>query len=289
MDPEQEVVNQTESTPVEQPQETQGQEAQVAAEENVQEEVSLPQGKEAIEAVDESGIPYKNRYMEAQRKFAELSDNLPKMIEETLAKKQQAAPVQQEYTIEQLEQIALQNPNLRPQVEAEKAKIQEQKFARLIEERENKQQQRYQADMLRQQVWQEVSNDPVLKDAFTTNAMGQKQFRMDHPLTNIISDIMRSPELASRPDGLRIAADIAYGRYMRDVAANGSKQARTLQAAVKKEQRKTLVESGSPAGSSGGGDALQRAKIELAKTGSKDAAQKAILAYMQKAGLGPKG
>lgn len=288
MDPEQEVVNQTESTPVEQPQQTEGQEAQVAAEENVQQENTLPQGKEAIEAVDESGIPYKNRYMEAQRKFAELSDNLPKMIEETLAKKT-AVPVQQEYTIEQLEQIALQNPNLRPQVEAEKAKLQEQKFARLIEERENKQQQRYQADMLRQQVWQEVSNDPVLKDAFTTNAMGQKQFRMDHPLTNIISDIMRSPELANRPDGLRIASDIAYGRYMRDVAANGSKQTRTLQAAVKKEQRKTLVESGSPAGSSGGGDALQRAKIELAKTGSKDAAQKAILAYMQKAGLGPKG
>lgn len=288
MDPEQEVVNQTESTPVEQPQQTEGQEAQVAAEENVQQESSLPQGKEAIEAVDESGIPYKNRYMEAQRKFAELSDNLPKMIEETLAKKQQAPQVQQEYTIEQLEQIALQNPNLRPQVEAEKAKLQEQKFARLIEERENKQQQRYQADMLRQQVWQEVSNDPVLKDAFTTNAMGQKQFRMDHPLTNIISDIMRSPELANRPDGLRIASDIAYGRYMRDVAANGSKQTRSLQAAVKKEQRKTLVESGSPTGSSGG-DELQKAKLELARTGSKDAAQKAILAIMKKSGMGVKG
>lgn len=288
MDPEQEVVNQTESTPVEQPQQTEGQEAQVAAEENVQQENSLPQGKEAIEAVDESGIPYKNRYMEAQRKFAELSDNLPKMIEETLAKKQQAPQVQQEYTIEQLEQIALQNPNLRPQVEAEKAKLQEQKFARLIEERENKQQQRYQADMLRQQVWQEVSNDPVLKDAFTTNAMGQKQFRMDHPLTNIISDIMRSPELANRPDGLRIASDIAYGRYMRDVAANGSKQTRSLQAAVKKEQRKTLVESGSPTGSSGG-DELQKAKLELARTGSKDAAQKAILAIMKKSGMGVKG
>lgn len=288
MEPE-ESVNQTVPEAVEQPQQTEGQEDQVAADENVQQLESPAQGQTPqYEAVDENGIPYKNRYMETQRKLAELSDNLPKIIEETIAKKSQRVPEQQEYTVEQLEQIALQNPNLRPQVEAEKMKLYQQATARQIEERDRKIESQRQNELLRMRTEQEIMNDQALKDCFTTNALGQKQWNMAHPLTNMIGEIMRNPDVANRPDGLRIASDIAYGRYMRDVVSNNGKQAKVMQAAVKREQKKTLVEGGTPNGSVGG-DSFTRAKNELAKTGSKQAAKNAVLEYMKKSGLGRQG
>lgn len=288
MEPE-EVVNQAESTPADQvAQQTEGQQEQVAAVEDGQQEQLPGQGQQPqYEAVDETGIPYKNRYMETQRKLAELSDNLPKIIEETLAKQKQVPQVE-EYTVEQLEQLALQNPNLRPQVEAEKMKLYQKETARQIEARDNKIEAQRQFELTRMRTEQEIMNDPALKDCFTTNALGAKQWNMGHPLTGIIGDLMRNPDIANRPDALRIASDIAYGRYMRDVAANSTKQAKNMQALVRREQKKTLVESGTPNGSVSN-DGFAKAKAELAKTGSKSAAKNAVLEYMKRAKLGMQG
>lgn len=287
MDPQEQVVNQSEPATDEQvAQQPDGQQEQVATVEEGQQEQSPSQSqKTEYEAVDESGVPYKNRYMETQRKLAELSDNLPKIIEETLAKKQQP-PQEQEYTVEQLEQIALTNPNLRPQVEAEKLKIYQRETTRQIEARDQKMEAKRNFEITRMRTEQDVMNDPALKDCFTTNALGHKQWNMGHPLTGIIGEIIKSPDLANRPDALRIASDIAYGRYMRDVVANNNKQSKVMKAQVKSEQKKTLVEGGTPNGSSSGGDSFAKAKAELAKTGSKKAAQNAVLEYMKKAGLG---
>lgn len=285
MDPEQEVVNSSDSATEQAAQQPVDQQEQVAAVEEGQQESPVQGEAPQYEAVDETGVPYKNRYMETQRKLAELSDNLPKMIEETLAKKTAPAPQQQEYTVEQLEQIALQNPNLRPQVEAEKMKLYQQATARQIEERDRKIEGQRQFEIARMRTEQEIMNDPALKDCFTTNPLGQKMWNMGHPLTTRIAEVMKSPDLASRPDALRIASDIAYGQYMREVVANNSNRTKTLQAIVKREQKKTLVEGGTPNGSQGG-DSFAKAKSNLAKTGSKQDAQKAILEYMKKAGLG---
>ena len=69
-------------------------------------------------------------------------------------------------------------------------------------------------------------------------------------------DIMRSPELANRPGGLRITSDVhmvvIYEGYLRLMAVNKAKH---LPTAVKRG--KTLVGERFSAGSSGGGDALQ--------------------------------
>lgn len=285
MDPQEEVVNGSETAPEQVAQQPDGQQEQVATVEEGQQESNPAQGQVQYEAVDETGVPYKNRYMETQRKLAELSDNLPKMIQETIAKQQVTQPKEQEYTVEQLEQIALQNPNLRPQVEAEKMKLYQQATARQIEARDQKMESQRQFEMARLRTEQEIMNDPALKDCFTVNALGQKQWNMGHPLTSRISEIMRNPDVASRPDALRIASDIAYGQYMREVVANNGNKTKNLQALVKREQKKTLVEGGTPNGSQGG-DSFTKARAELAKTGTKKAAQSAILEYMKKAGLG---
>lgn len=286
MNPEEEVVNQSEPATDTAAQQPEVQQEQVAAVEDGQQENIPAQGQVQYEATDESGVPYKNRYMETQRKLAELSDNLPKLIQETLAKQQAIQqPKEQEYTVEQLEQIALQNPNLRPQVEAEKLKLYQKATAQQIEERDRKIESQRQFEMVRMRTEQEIMNDPALKDCFTTDALGRKLWNMGHPLTNKIGEIMRNPDLANRPDGLRIASDIAYGQYMREVVANSGNKTKILQATVKREQKKTLVEGGTPSGSQGG-DSFSKARAELAKTGTKQAAQKAILEYMKKAGLG---
>lgn len=285
MDPQEEAVNQSVPVSDEQvAQQPEGQQEQVATVEDGQQSEVPVQGKAPeYEAVDETGVPYKNRYMEVQRKLADLTDNLPKIIEDTIVKKQ--APQEQEYTIEQLEQIALENPNLRPRVEAEKARLLEQRINKQFEERDKRAEAQRNFELVRMRTEQEIMNDPALKDCFTTNALGQKQWNVGHPLTGIIADIMRAPEVANRPDGLRVASDIAFGRYMREQLANNGKKTQTLQATIKREQKKTLVEGGVPTGSITG-DSFSKAKAQLAKTGSKQDAQMAIKEYMKVAGLG---
>lgn len=255
---------------------------QSAAQETTESSIPESQGDDLTKA-DRPAI---NHEMEWKRKYSELVDNLPKLIEENLQKvAQKSQPQKQEYTIEELEQIAIQNPNLRPQVEAEKEKIRERRILEQLSERDRKIEEQRRAEMVRIQVEQEVANDPSLKDCFTTDALGKKQWNMAHPLTMQIAEIMKDPRLQSSPDGLRIAADLAYGRYMKDIAAKSQTKIRAAQAAVKKEQRKTMVEGGTPTGSSAGGDAFNKLKSELAKTGSKQVAQLAVAEYMKKAGF----
>lgn len=287
-DPQEEAVNQSVTATDTQLQETQGQEAQVAVEqENVQQDTLPPRGQEVSNDVDENGIPYKNKYMEVSRKLEEFADKLPRVIEETLAKKQQQQPPQEKsYTIEELEQIALQNPNLRPQVEAEKMNLQKREFAKLIEERERKQEEKAKADMVRNQTWYEVTSDPLLKDVFTQNAMGHKQFRLDHPMTQIIDGYMRNPEIGNRPDALKWATKLAYADYMRDFSEKTEKQARKMKATVNQEQRKTLVGGGVPSNVQQGDDMGKLRNEFIQSNGSRQATDNYLKAILKKQGLG---
>jgi hypothetical protein len=103
--------------------------------EETNEQSKTPSPSEGISGdVDEFGVPWKNRAMEWQRKFQENTENLPRMIEEALAKNQ-AQPQKQQHTIAELEAYALQNPQYRPWVEEEKAKIIQNQVAKVTEEK----------------------------------------------------------------------------------------------------------------------------------------------------------
>ena len=267
---------------------------QVAQESAVDtQEVATPEGNEQVtpeqsgqqtvksEDVDEFGIPWKERAREYQRKLAETTERLPKIVEETLAKQQ--APQVKQYSIQELEQIALQNPELRPQVEEEKEKIRQNQFLRVIEERDQRAVETQKAERVRYESEQAVINDPTFKDCFTQNALGQKQWNQSHPLTRMIGEILLDPRIQQTPDGIKIAADIAYGRYARELATKATTQAKVLQANLKKEQKKTMVEGGNTV-SRGSVDEFSKAKEELSKTGSVKAAQSAVAAYLKKTG-----
>jgi hypothetical protein len=81
MENEQEAVKQEEesatSETVVNPVENETQVASAEQQENVQQVPT--QGQAPIESVDEFGIPYKNRYMETQRKLQETVDRLPQL------------------------------------------------------------------------------------------------------------------------------------------------------------------------------------------------------------------
>jgi hypothetical protein len=278
-----EAVNITEPAAVEevaqQPESTEG---QVATGETVQQEQDPVQGQAPqYEAVDEQGVPFKNRYMEAQRKLAELSERQQRM-EETLAKQQ--APQERKLTIQELEQYALQNPSLRPEVEAEKFNRQQEQLLKAMEERDHRiaSQARYESEI--REYTNTVLNDPKNKDFIVTNAMGQKIFNQNHPITQSVAQYLQDPRLKGQPDAIVIAAKLARTDYADQIATKATTQAKVLQANLKREQKKTMVEGGSAVGR-GGGDDLSKAKEELSRTGTSKAAQSAIGALLKKQGI----
>jgi len=236
--------------------------------------------KTAGDALDEFGIPWKNRAMEWQRKFHETTESIPKMVEEALSKNQ---PKQHQYTIAQLEQYAIENPEYRPWVEEEKAKIIQSNVAKLAEDRFKEVEVKQKADSVRQQSWQWATNHPRLQECFATNPMGQKAWNPQHPLTQMISVYMQEPDLKARPDALMLASKLALADYLDFQNSQNQGKTKKLQQSLKKVQKQTFVE-GSGTKPVAGKTSFQKARERLAQTGSKQDAKLAVSEYLRSIG-----
>ncbi len=279
-----EAANQTEPAAVDQVAQDVQEVATPETVEQVNPEQSGPQTVQN-EAVDEFGIPWRERAAEYQRKLTETTERLPQIVEETLARQQQKqqAPQVKQYTIQELEQIALQSPELRPQVEEEKEKIRQSQFLRIIEERDQKVALVERNKSIVRESEMAVKNDPNYKDCFNTDALGNKIWNTAHPMTQLIGQYLQDPRLNGQPDAIVIASKLARIDYLDKVASKATTQAKVLQANLKREQKKTMVEGGNTV-SRGSVDEFSKAKEELSKTGSAKAAQSAVSAYLKKAG-----
>lgn len=206
---------------------------------------SPEQGQAPIEAVDEFGVPYKNRAMEWQRKFNEVAneENIRKVAQEVLTQHKQASQ-EPEYTVEQLEQYAMDNPSHRPWVEAEKAKLIQKNVAKITEEKVKEVETKQREAMITQQSEQWVVNHPRLQECFVQDPFGKKVFNTAHPLTQMIGQYLSDPELKKRPDRLVIASKLALADYMDSQATKSQKKVKTLEQNLKKVQKATLIESG---------------------------------------------
>ena len=110
----------TEETPVEEAEQEQ------QTEETVAEETPAEEGKEEILAVDEYGVPWKNRAMEKERKFNQLLDTIPEYIDKAIkisAEKYAPKQTEPEYTEEQLDAYARANPEATGWVESKKKEL----------------------------------------------------------------------------------------------------------------------------------------------------------------------
>jgi hypothetical protein len=246
--------------------------------------VSTPKQGNADDDVDDRGIPWKNKAMELQRKLNETVDRLPQIVEETVSRYKQTPQAERKYTIEELERIAIDQPNLRPQVEAEKFKLMQERFEQTTDERIKAVDRKRQEETLRGQAEQWVVNHPEFKECFTTDMYGKKQWNMNSPLSQMVGTYLNDSELKTRPDGIAIAAKLALADHIMAVKYQSSKKTNAVKGELRNLQKKTLIEGGTTNPSSGSSDALTKAKNNLAKSGSKQDAQDAIKAYLKKAG-----
>lgn len=229
--------------------------------------------------------PQLNYDSEWKRKHDQLVDSIPQIVEETL-KKVQVKPPEQTYTIEQLEQIAIAQPHLRPQVEAEKAKLLKAEIRQENEQTIRTIRQDEQNKVIRQQSEQFVVTHPKFKECFVHTPTGL-QWNMANPLSQIMGQILQNPDIKNRPDAMAVAAEIAYGRYvlMGEPKATGQIQQQKRQ--IKQLQKKTLIEGSGQSGQQAGGDDFTKAREDLRRTGSRSDAQKAVGLHLKKMGLIP--
>jgi hypothetical protein len=242
---------------------------------------SLPQMQSDSEALDQFGVPWKNRALENERKLKETVDNLPKLIEEQLSQRQ-AQQQQPTYTIEQLEAYAQENPSYRPWVEAQKAKIIQENVAKEFEKKFTEREQLTKVESIRRQAYHDVvTNYP---DAFVKDSVGNLQFNHQSPIVQQMSIIMQDPRLKDMPDAISIAADIAWGRIARKQVSQVGKQVNSLQNTIKKVQRESMVEGGNNNDASQGVDDFGSALDSMKKSSTKRNEEAVVRAYLKKAG-----
>lgn len=230
----QEVVNQPEAT--EQAQATQPEQ------ETAQ---SLPAGQQSYDAVDEFGVPYKNRTFEWKRKYEETVDKLPTLIEEAVKSsvQQYGQAPQRKYTIAELEAFAQQSPEHRPWVEEQKATLLREQLTNEFEQKIKAVETKKEAEVRKQQSFNYVAS--TYPEVFVRNQNGQiLGINNQSPMAQQINVLMNDPRFANDPEGLMAAADIAYARVSRSQMGANQMKEQKLKAEVKHLQKQTLVESG---------------------------------------------
>lgn len=238
--------------------------------------------------VDEFGVPWKNRAMEWKRKTEELSTNIPSLIEqklsEVLSKQGQSQVTQKEYSIAELEQIAINDPQFRPWAEEQKEALRLKKLSSQIDERFQRTEKLRQEEFRRQNALQNVMRE--FPELFSKNQQGQPTgWDNSNPLTIEVSKLMQDERLSKDPDGLMWAAHIAHSRLSRSVLPKVANEIKKAKAQVKKLESKDMVQGGGRNSGEPVKDSFKVAQERLAKSGSMQDAQAAMAEYFKKKGI----
>ena len=235
----------------------------------------------ASEEVDERGVPWKNKALEYERKLRETSDRLPQVIQEEIRKanEQVKSP---KYTVQELEQFAIENPQHRPWVEAEKMKLLEERLESSQNQRIERERQAIQAQAVRKEAEAWVTQ--AYPEMFVKDSYGRLNWKNDHPMTGLVSQYMADPRIQSQPDALRIAAKLAYADMAVSKVNSSQSQVKKLKTEVKKIQQKTLTE-GNTRPASASTDSKKASLEQLARTGSEKDARTAVRDILKQAGM----
>lgn len=283
MEDEKEVVNIESSATQEQPVQEVVEETPVEA----QEPQEQPQVQEPRLDVDEHGVPWKNRAMEYQRKFEEVPNIIRQTVEEA-TKTQQKTP---EYTIEQLEQYATDNPQYRPWAEARKAELIQKNLEKTFDAKLQANEAKVREAQLKQQSEQWVTNHPKFKDCFIDTPQG-KQWNYSNPLTQIMGNYLNQPDpvtgklVKDRSDGLMVAAKLAYADHVLNGENKAATQVSQLKKDLRKAQKTQMVQgAGNPAATTPVRSSIQKSLDTYSKTYKKDDIKNATRAFLAASGL----
>lgn len=248
-------------------------------------ESATPEAVKDEGEVDEKGVPYKNRFMEAQRKLASiqqeytgLQSSLPKMLEDAVAKAIPQKEATPSYSKEEL--IKFKNtsddPNHRAWAEIELEKIRSKETEEYFRNQSQKKDKELATEQAKQQALGYVMNN------YGVMFNPDGSWNNSHPLTQKLARIYNSDEtLKNHPFGLRVAADMAVAEHIREVQPEIVKQTTKLKRKVKKLEQKTLIEGNGQPHSVRVVDPLKSAFERLEKTGDKNAT-KAVAAELIK-------
>jgi hypothetical protein len=238
-------------------------------------EVRQPQA----ETVDEMGVPYKNRYMETQRKLQKLEETVTQLQQ---AKQQPETP---KYTVEQLRAFAATTDDTNSRIWAlnELDKVSKEELRSIVRNETQSLQKQQQETNIRQQTFNTViSRNPDLAVKDTNgNFLG---FNEKSPLYNRMNFYMSNPEIAARPEALEIAEAFAVRdlTYAQKPVINKTIEKQANQ--IKSLQKKTMVE-GAGKNSNITVSSRQAAIDRVKQTGTVKDAAVAMGAVLKDAGL----
>jgi len=234
-------------------------------------------GTAPLSDVDDMGVPYKNRYMEAQRKLDKNTEELREI--KTILKDGQGQKREKEPTIGELRAFAQSTDNAAHQQWAydEIHKIEKKESAELVRQELDGWKKNQETERIKMDTFNSViSRNPGI--AIKDNAGNFVGWNMKDPLCQRMNFYMQNPRVSSQPDAL----DIAEAYALRDLAKSTAPQVNQKITEQKNQisslQKKTLVEGG-------GNDAIQnvsprQAAVDKSRSGTlKDAtpAMKEIL------------
>lgn len=229
------------------------------------------QGKAQEDELDDRGVPWKNKALEYERKLAEVAnEETIERIAQKVLEQSRSKPKEQEYTIAQLEKYAMENPEMRPWVEEEKAKIIQRNVARVTDDRIQALEKQKNMEVQKRASYEYVAKS--YPQCFTKDAGGRMVWNVNSPMVKLMGELMSDKRLKDDAEGLMAAADIAYARVGRFLSSKNQeellKKNTELSGNLKKVQKQTLVEGGGKAHVSNDTDADVDS---FRRTGSKDA------------------
>lgn len=136
---------------------------------------STPQNTDVQSGVDETGVSYKNRWLEANRKLDNLTKSIPQMIQEaaSTAAKQTQVNSQPEYSAQDYLKAKAQDPANAAFYDSKILELQEKNIQNTVSKQLTEFEQKRQAEIARQQAdnWA-LTNFPQLRDP--NNAFSQQ-------------------------------------------------------------------------------------------------------------------
>lgn len=220
---------------------------------------------------------YKNRSFELERKLNNLTEELPKIIKDTVIESSSQNQQKREYTIAELEAYALENPEHRPWVEEEKEKIRDKRLEERLKQKELDQ-----ANVVkRQQSESRVLSDPKYAEAFV-DQNGTKVFNPSSPLAHAMHSYLNDPRIKGQPDALEIAAKLARADILDKSSSQEKVKVNDLKRKNAKLKQNILVEGGTNNDTQPVKSSYDLAADRLRQTGSRRDAEAAVKEYFKK-------
>lgn len=244
----------------------------------------------SVEAVDEHGVPWKNRAMEAAKRFEQMPEVIKQTVQEALEAQNKTPKYTKEH-IPQLRQYAQEHPEQSAWVENQIEEIRANETAKVVKESISSFQKEQQNNVIRQQSEAWVTNHPEFKGCFTTDVSGQKTWNMANPLTQAMSQILNTVDpisgklIKDRPDGLAVAAELAYGRYALSTKGKVATQVTTLKRDLRKVQKQTVTQGAGTGNVAPTVSPVRKALDNYNKTYSRKDMQEATKAFLVQQGV----